>query len=95
MSIESVTAELGILRARIDARSANVHTWPTKEEEHAADLDRYDRRLLRAPAMAGIEAPTPRGRDGSVLDDQERGGLEVRLARAGLDVQTGRSPLAT
>ncbi len=95
MSIESVTAELGILRARIDARSANLHTWPTKEEEHVADLDRYDRGLLRAANMTGIEAPTSRGRDGYLLNDQERSRLEVRLAAPDFGVQTGRSPLAT
>ncbi len=30
MSIESVTAEFGILRASVDARSANAHTWPPR-----------------------------------------------------------------
>ncbi len=31
--------------------------------------------------MAGIEAPTSRGRDGYLLNDQERSRLEVRLPR--------------
>src|SRR4051794_35648284 len=57
MSIESVAMQLRTLRARIDAQTANQHSWPTKEEELAADIDRYDRRLLKAAAMLQVEAP--------------------------------------
>lgn len=87
MSIESVAAQMRTLRARIDAQQANQHTWPTKDEELAADLDRYDRRLLKAAAMLGVEAPTGRGREHFLLSDQDRAQLEGRLVDAGLDVR--------
>ena len=53
MSMEGVVHELRSLRRRIDAQQANAHTWPGKDEELAADLDRYDRRLVKAAAMPG------------------------------------------
>lgn len=87
MSIESVAAQLRTLRARIDAQQANQHTWPSKEEELAADFDRYDRRLLKAGAMLGVEVPTRRGRDQYLLSGDDRLGLERRLFEAGLDVR--------
>ena len=86
MSIESVSSELRTLRARLDAQQANTHTWPTKQEEQAADFDRYDRRLLKAAAMLGVEAPGGRSRGGYLLGDDDRRLLEGRLAQAGLDV---------
>lgn len=87
MSIESVAAQLRPLRARIDAQTANSHSWPTKDEELAADIDRYDRRLLKAAAMLGIDAPIPRHREEFLLQDDERARLEAVLADAGLDVR--------
>ena len=86
MSIESVAEELRALRRRIRAQSANTHVWPTKEEELAADLDRYDRRLLKAAAMLGVEAPTGTGREGTLLEEPQRLRLEEALLDAGLDV---------
>jgi aminoglycoside phosphotransferase (APT) family kinase protein len=88
MSIESVAEELRTLRRRIDAQTANTHVWPSKEEELAADVDRYDRRLLKAAAMLQIEVPSARRREGFLLSDEERLALEQRLAEAGLDVGT-------
>jgi hypothetical protein len=87
MSIESVVAQLRPLRARIDAQQRNQHSWPTKEEELAADYDRYDRRLLKAAAMLGVEAPAGRGRGDTVLDEDDRLQLEQRLVDSGLDVR--------
>ena len=86
MGIESVAEELHVLRRRIDAQRTNSHTWPTKEEELAADVDRYDRRLLKAAAMLQVEAPTGPGREEFLLSDEERGALEQRLIDAGLDL---------
>ncbi len=87
MSIESVAEELRVLRRRIDAQRSNAHTWPTKEEELAADVDRYDRRLLKAAAMLGVEAPAARRREQFLLSDTDRAKLEQRLAEVGLDVR--------
>lgn len=86
MGIENVAGELSALRARIHAQRANSHEWPTKEEELFADLDRYDRRLLKAAAMLRLDAPAP-ARDREVLlSDDERYTLETRLAECGVDV---------
>jgi len=94
MSIETVASELQTLRGRLDAQQANRHTWVTKEEEYAADLDRYDRRLLKAAAMLGVETSSGRPRGGYVVSDDDRDALEQRLAAAGLHVRapadTGR-----
>ena len=87
MSIESVASQLRALRARIDAQQANQHAWPTKEEELAADIDRYDRRLLKAAAMLQVEAPASRHRELFLLSEADRLDLEERLAAAGLDVR--------
>jgi hypothetical protein len=87
MSIESVAMQLRTLRARIEAQKANQHSWPTKEEELAADIDRYDRRLLKAAAMLQVESPPNRRRDDFLLSEDERTGLEQRLTAAGLDVR--------
>ena len=87
MSIESVAAQLRPLRARIDAQQANTHTWPSKEEELAADIDRYDRRLLKAAAMLGVPAPAVDHRQPFLLTDGDRTLLEDRLVGAGLDVR--------
>ena len=87
MSIESVAAELRTLRRRIDSQQANQHTWPTKEEELTADLDRYDRRLLKAATMLQAETPSGRSRGHFLLSDRDRKALERRLAQAGLDVR--------
>jgi hypothetical protein len=87
MSIESVAAQLRTLRTRIDAQRANQHSWPTKEEELAADIDRYDRRLLKAAAMLQVEAPATRHREQFLLSDGDRQQLEDRLAESGLDVR--------
>ncbi len=87
MSIETVAAELRPVRARIDAQQANPHTWPSKEEELAADLDRYDRRLLKAAAMLGVETPIVRHREQFLLSDEDRASIERRLVDAGLDVR--------
>jgi len=87
MTIESVAAQLRPLRARIDAQHTNQHTWPSKEEELAADYDRYDRRLLKAAAMLGVDAPAGRGREETVLSGDDRLQLEQRLVDAGLDVR--------
>ena len=97
MSIESVAAELRTLRRRIDNQQANQHTWPTKEEELAADIDRYDRRLLKAATMLQIEvdARTGRSRRQFLLDDAERLSVEERLADAGLDVRAADEDLQT
>jgi hypothetical protein len=88
MGIENVAGELRSLRTRIDAQRANSHQWPTKEEELFADLDRYDRRLLKAAAMLRVDAPKP-ARDQEVLfSEPERHALEERLAGSGLDVRS-------
>jgi hypothetical protein len=87
MSIDSVAAELRPLRARIDSQRANQHSWPTKEEELEADCDRYDRRLLKAAAMLGLDAPAGLGREQQLLSEEHRHDLERRLAGAGLDVR--------
>lgn len=78
MSIESLTAELRQLRSRIDSQRDNTHTWPTKDEELAADLLRYDRRLLRAAAMLRV-GPSARARGGVQLSEADRLNLEHRL----------------
>jgi len=87
MSIETVASELQTLRGRLDAQQANAHSWPTKDEEHAADLDRYDRRLLKAVAMLGLEPSPGRVRGGYLVSDDDRRALEERLAAAGLQVR--------
>ena len=87
MSIEDVATQLRVLRNRLDAQVANPHSWPTKEEEHAADLDRYDRRLIKAAAMLGVESPPTRRRESFLFTDDDRRQLEDRLADAGLDVR--------
>jgi hypothetical protein len=87
MSIESVAAELRTLRRRIDSQQANQHTWPTKEEELTADLDRYDRRLLKAATMLRVETPTGRNPGHFLLSERDRMALEQGLAEAGLDVR--------
>jgi hypothetical protein len=87
MSIESVAVQLRTLRTRIDNQRANQHSWPTKEEELAADIDRYDRRLLKAAAMLQVEPPASRRREQFLLSERDRGKLEQRLAAAGLDVR--------
>lgn len=87
MTIESVAAQLRALRARIDAQKANQHSWPTKGEELAADIDRYDRRLLKAAAMLQVTAPATRRRAEFLLSERERTQLEQRLADSGLDVR--------
>ena len=95
MSIESVAAELRTLRRRIDNQQANQHSWPTKEEELAADFDRYDRRLLKAATMLQVQldARIGRGREQFLLSDTERTSLERRLADAGLDVRASDEDL--
>jgi hypothetical protein len=87
VSIENVAAELRALRFRLEAQRANTHHWPTKEEEYAADLDRYDRRMIKAAAMLGVEAPPVHRREEFLFDDEDRRLLESRLAGAGLDVE--------
>jgi hypothetical protein len=87
MSIESVAAQLRILRTRIDAQRANQHSWPTKEEELAADIDRYDRRLIKAAAMLQVAAPPTNRREQFLLSEPDRSRLEHHLAEAGLDVR--------
>jgi aminoglycoside phosphotransferase (APT) family kinase protein len=87
MSIETLAAQLRTLRARIDAQTANQHSWPTKEEELAADVDRYDRRLLKAAAMLQVDAPSARHREQFLLSERDRTTLERALAEAGLDVR--------
>ena len=87
MSIESVADELRTLRRRIHAQRANRHDWPSKEEELAADLDRYDRRLLKAATMLRVGAPTARHREQFLLTDHDREQLEERLMEAGLDME--------
>lgn len=97
MSIESVAAELRILRRRIDQQQANRHAWPTKEEELAADVDRYDRRLLKAAAMLQIQVDERAVRGGAhfLLGNLERRSIEERLAEAGLDVRAPDDDLQT
>ncbi|MGI8983541.1 MAG: hypothetical protein ACR2HM_03255 [Acidimicrobiales bacterium] len=87
MTIENVAEQLRALRARIDAQQANQYSWPTKEEELAADIDRYDRRLLKAAAMVQVEAPATRRREQFLFTDADRAVLEQRLAEGGLDVR--------
>ena len=87
MSMEGVAQELRSLRRRLDAQHANAHTWPGKDEEVAADLDRYDRRLVKAAAMLRVEAPAGTGREGYLLEEHDRMQLEQRLVGAGLDVR--------
>jgi len=87
MGIENVAVELRSLRSRIDAQRANDHDWPTKEEELFADLDRYDRRLLKAAAMLSVDAPRPAHDRELLLSEDQRLGLEQHLADSGLDVR--------
>lgn len=87
MSIESVAGQLRTLRTRIESQRANRHSWPTKEEELAADIDRYDRRLLKAAAMLQVPAPTSTRREQFLLSEADRLLLEERLAESGLDVR--------
>ena len=89
MSIESVAEELRALRRRIDAQTANPHSWPSKEEELAADIDRYDRRLLKAAAMLQVGAPTGPGREEFLLGEEDRRRLEQRIVGAGLEISPG------
>lgn len=88
MSIESVAAQLRTLRTRIESQKANQHSWPTKEEELAADIDRYDRRLLKAAAMLQVAAPAGRRREQFLLSEADRLVLEDRLAASGLDLRS-------
>lgn len=78
MSIESLTAELRQLRARIDAQRGNTHAWPTKDEELAADLLRYDRRLLKAAAVLGVGS-SGRSCGPAELSEADHVDLEHRL----------------
>jgi hypothetical protein len=87
MTIENVAAQLRTLRTRIENQKANQHSWPTKEEELAADIDRYDRRLIKAAAMLRVEAPASRRREQFLLSEDDRLVLENRLAESGLDVR--------
>ena len=87
MTIENVAAQLRTLRTRIENQKVNQHSWPTKEEELAADIDRYDRRLLKAAAMLQVEAPASRRREQFLLSEDDRVVLEKRLAVSGLDVR--------
>lgn len=87
MSIESVADELRTLRRRIHAQRANQHSWPSKEEELAADIDRYDRRLIKAATMLQLDTPTMRRREQFLLSERDRAQLEQRLEEAGLDVE--------
>lgn len=87
MTIESVASQLRTLRTRIDNQQANQHSWPTKDEELAADIDRYDRRLLKAAAMLQVEPPATRRREQFLISELDRVKLEQRLAAAGLDVR--------
>ena len=87
MTIENVATQLRTLRTRIDNQRANQHSWPTKEEELAADIDRYDRRLLKAAAMLQVEAPASRRREQFLLSEDDRLVRENRLAGSGLDVR--------
>ena len=87
MTIENVATQLRTLRTRIENQKANQHSWPTKEEELAADIDRYDRRLLKAAAMLQVEAPASRRREQFLLSEDDRVALEKRLAGSGLDVR--------
>lgn len=86
MSIESLTAELRQLRARIDAQRDNPHTWPTKEEELAADLLRYDRRLLKAAVMLRVGS-SGRARGCVQLSEADRLDLERSLDMCGFGVR--------
>jgi len=87
MSIASLAEELRSLRRRIDAQEANAHTWPTKDEELAADFDRYDRRLIKAARMLRLSIPVGQGREASLLGEDDRAQLEKRLMNSGLDVR--------
>ena len=87
MSIENVATQLRTLRTRIENQKANQHSWPTKEEELAADIDRYDRRLLKAAAMLQVDAPASRRREQFLLSEADRLALENRLSESGLDVR--------
>jgi hypothetical protein len=92
MSIETLSAEIRRLRARIEAQRANPHSWPTKEEELAADVDRYDRRLLKAAAMLRLETSAIRHREQFLLSDDDRTALEARLQDAGLELHAQETP---
>ena len=86
MSIESLTAELRQLRARIDSQRDNTHTWPTKEEELPTHQLCYDRRLLRAAAMLRVGSGA--GARGSVqLSEDDRLDLEHSLDVCGYGVR--------
>ena len=87
MSIDTVALQLRTLRTRIENQKANQHSWPTKEEELAADIDRYDRRLIKAAAMLQVAAPASRRREQFLLSEEDRLLLEGRLADSGLDVR--------
>lgn len=86
VSIESITAELRQLRARIDFQRDNTHTWPTKDEELAADLLRYDRRLLKAAAMLRV-ASSGGARGFAELSEAERLDIEHSLDVCGHGVR--------
>ena len=86
MSIESLTADLRQLRARIDFQRETTHPWPTKDEELAADLLRYDRRLLKAADMLRVGSSS--GARGCVqLSDADRLDLENSLEMCGYGVR--------
>ena len=87
MTIGSLATQLRALRGRIESQKANQHSWPTKEEELAADIDRYDRRLLKAAAMLQVTPPASRRREQFLLSEDDRRELEQRLAESGLDVR--------
>jgi hypothetical protein len=79
--------ELRTLRLRIDAQLSNRHDWATKGEELIADLDRYDRRLLKVAVMLGVKPPPTRRGEELLLNETERLQLEVSLRNAGLNVR--------
>ena len=87
MSLASLAEELRSLRRRIDAQEANAHDWPTKEEEMIADLDRYDRRLIKAARMLRLSIPVGQGREAMLLREHDRAQFEKRLMDSGLDVR--------
>ncbi len=86
MSIESLTTELRRLRARIDSQRDNPHSWPTKDEELAADLLRYDRRLLKAAAMLRLHS-SGGARGSAQLSDDDRRDIEQSLDISGYGVR--------
>ena len=87
--LERLAAELRELYRRRDDLMRSAGTVPTLPEEVSAVVDRYDRLLVDAAVMLGVDIPpdAPSAVEPGVLTHLGRITLEDALRAAGLDVR--------